>query len=114
MTFEYTYNKPALVEKRILKYVNNKTKQKYITTKKKEINIQQEKEIEIIKQSETWYTRLGDYMLEFMKENYGFVLLILLISLLLLVRYIECNKKKEKIKEIITKYVNDKEKVEFL
>jgi hypothetical protein len=96
MSFEHIPHKPALVEKKILKYVNNRMKQKYMAVK--------EKEIEVIKQSETWYSKLGDYMLEFMKENYGFVLLFLLISLLLLVRYIEYNKKKEKIKEIITKY----------
>ena len=94
---------PKLVEKKILKYINHKNKQKYLA--KEEIKQKEIAEIQI--QSETWYKKLGDYTWEFIKENYGFILLISLICLLLLVRYIECNKRKERIKELVMKYAEN-------
>lgn len=102
--------RPKLVERNILKYVNNMKKQKYLAKKEIEQKEIQEKEIEIEVQSKTWYNKVSDYMWDFIKENYGFVLLFILIILLLFIRYIECNKRKDKIKDIVVKYANDKNK----
>ena len=106
MSFDIYSNKPKLVEKNILKYINNKKKQKYIAKVEAEQKEIAQKEIEIEVSSQTWYGTIGKQIWEFIKENYGFVLLISLISLLLFIRYIECNKKKQKIKDIVVKYAN--------
>lgn len=106
MSFDIYSNKPKLVEKNILKYINNKKKQKYLAKVEAEQKEIIQKEIEIEVQSQTWYGTIGKQIWEFIKENYGFVLLISLISLLLFIRYIECNKKKQKIKDIVIKYAN--------
>ena len=106
MSFDIYSNKPKLVEKNILKYINNKKKQKYIAKVEAEQKEIAQKEIEIEVSSQTWYGTICKQIWEFIKENYGFVLLISLISLLLFIRYIECNKKKQKIKDIVVKYAN--------
>ena len=108
MSFELISKRPKLVESNILKYVNTMKKQKYLAKKEIEQKVIQEKEIEIEVQSKTWYNKMSDYICEFIKENYGFVLLFILIILLLLIRYIECNKRKDRIKDIVVKYANDK------
>jgi hypothetical protein len=110
MSFELISNRPKLVDRNILKYVNTMKKQKYLAKKEIEQKEIQEKEIEIQVQSKTWYNSISDYICEFIKENYGFVLLFILIVLLLFIRYIECNKRKDKIKDIVIKYANDKNK----
>jgi hypothetical protein len=110
MSFDIYSNKPKLVEKNILKYINNKKKQKYLAKVEAEQKEIVQKEIELEVQSQTWYGTIGKQIWEFIKENYGFVLLISLISLLLFIRYIECNKKKEKIKDIVIKHINKKNK----
>jgi len=108
MSFDITSNKPKLVERNILKYINNKKKQKHLARIEAEQKEVAQKEIEIEVQSQTWYGKIGKDIWEFIKDNYGFVLLISLISLLLFIRYIEYNKKKEKIKDIVMKHVNMK------
>lgn len=95
MSFESSINKPKLVDNRFIKYVNHKTKKKVLF--KEEVN----QKIQL--ENESWYNKLGKYFWDFTKDNYGFVLLTTLITLLLWVRYIEVNRKKQKIKEIITK-----------
>jgi predicted PurR-regulated permease PerM len=98
MSFENTPKRPSLVEKKILKFVNMK--------KQKKIQIEQEKIEQIkIEQENTTFNKISTFTIDFIKENYGFVLLVLLICLLLFVRYIECIKRKEKIKEIVAKHV---------
>jgi hypothetical protein len=47
------------------------------------------------------FLSLKNYLIEFIKENYGFVLIITLLIILLYVRYIEVSKKKEKYKNNI-------------
>jgi hypothetical protein len=110
MSFELISNRPKLVERNILKYVNNMKKQKYLAKKDIEQKEMKEKEIELEVHSKTWYNNVSDYICDFIKENYGFVLLFILIIILLLIRYIECNKRKDKIKDIVVKYANDKTK----
>jgi hypothetical protein len=108
MSFNYN-KKPSLVPRDVLKYVNHKTKQKYIDNKM----IQEKQEIktkEIEYENKPWFEKAKNYIWTFMKENYGFVILVVLICLLLFIRYIECIKRKQKIKEIVDKYSYKKSK----
>ena len=57
----------------------------------------------------TWYQTIYNYIIDFLKDNYGFLILILLILILLYVRYIEVLKRKEKIKKIKKKYVKEED-----
>ena len=103
MSFENIPKRPSLVEKKILKFVNMK--------KQRKIQIEQDKLEQIkIEQENTTFNKISTYIIDFIKENYGFVLLVFLIGMLLFVRYIECNKRKEKIKEIVTKHVKKEER----
>jgi len=47
------------------------------------------------------FTLVKNYLVEFIKENYGFVLIITLLIILLYIRYVEVSKKKKNIKNII-------------
>lgn len=57
----------------------------------------------------TWYQTIYNHIIDFLKDNYGFLILILLILILLYVRYIEVLKRKEKIKKIKKKYVKEED-----
>ena len=104
MSFEKIPKKPSLVEKKILKFVNFKKQKKFLMEQEKLEQIKLEEE-------NTTFNKVSTFCVEFIKENYGFILLTILIGILLFVRYIECNKKKDKIKEIVTKHANKKKKV---
>ena len=105
MRFQGT-DRPKLVDINLLKYVNHVTKKKYINKQEQE----QKKEIEVKESSEPWYNKLWNSIWNFVKENYGFVLLVSLVLILLWVRYIEVNKRKDKIKEIVSKYETEPKK----
>lgn len=105
MSFENIPKRPSLVEKKILKFVNMK--------KQRKIQIEQDKLEQIkIEQENTTFNKISTYTIDFIKENYGFVLLVFLIGLLLFVRYVECNKRKDKIKEIVAKHAKKEESEE--
>jgi len=92
MSFDLNLKKPKLVEGKLVKFFNEKYK------------LQQEKilheQIQTLN-SQPWYKLIGSYSWSFIKENYGFFILIFLILILLYVRYIEVNNRKEKMKGII-------------
>ncbi len=103
MSFDNYNKKPRLIEPKLAKYYIEKTKQKELNEKiKKEELIKQE---EIIAQQnivpEPWYKLMLLSIWEFIKENYGFFLIVTLIIILLYVRYIEVNNRKKKMKHII-------------
>ncbi len=52
-----------------------------------------------------------DNCINFSKNNYGFILLFILLSLLLYVRYIEVNKKKKYIKKLVEQKKLKKQKI---
>ena len=95
--------KPQLVEKKLRNFyinkfkLNNVNKQPEIINNVNNIN-------NVIK---SWFIYLLKYILDFIKLYYGFALLIGLIIILLYIRYIEVNKRKEKIKKIISNYKNE-------
>jgi hypothetical protein len=110
MSFEYIPKKPSLVDRNVLKYVNDKTKQKHLAEKEVKQN-EENKMKEVENNNKPWTEKVQTYIWNFMKENYGFVILVILIILLLIVRYIECVRKKQKIKEMVDSYSSEKEKM---
>jgi hypothetical protein len=115
MSFDSYNKKPKLVETKLVKYFNDKFKQKEIKAK-----IEQE---DLIKQggdlkggqndSQPLYKKIGTNIWEFFKENYGFFILSFLIILLLYVRYIEVSRRKEKMKNIINQ-INEQQKIKSI
>lgn len=89
MSFDVQTKKPKLVEKKLMKFFEEKLKPQ----------IQEE----LLKQEpkQKWYIKLGGNCFEFMKEYYGVLIIIILLLILLYVRYIEVNKKKNKIKNLV-------------
>ena len=87
MSFDISSKRPKLVEGKVVKFFNDRK--------------EAEKEIEIITASDTWYENIKQYLLETFKENWGFFILIILVTILLWVRYIEVNNRKEKIKKAL-------------
>jgi len=78
--------KPNLVEPEIFHYINKKIKNKPVAV--------------------NYVSIFFKYIWNFIKCNYGFFILFFLIFILLYVRYIEVNKKKEKIKQILNNSEN--------
>jgi hypothetical protein len=103
MSFDILSKKPKLVDLKLVKYYNEKLKMRDIQDKIKQDEIIKQQEIDELnnKPIETIMKRIGITILDFIKENYGFVILVFLLVILLYVRYIEVYKRKQKIKELI-------------
>ena len=110
MSFNAEVKKPKLVENKVKKYYNEKKNQKELKIKIAEEEIQK-KNLEIEANNipvEPEYKKLLNPVWEFIKENYGFFIIITLILILLYVRYIEVSKRKNKLKDVI-KNINQNE-----
>lgn len=96
----YSFKKPQLIENKLLKYYNNK----YTTPKIKFSTLDSP---DIINKNDGFkFEFLNKYYDEFfniIKNNYGFFLIFFLLIILLYLRYIEVNMKKDKLKKIIDK-----------
>jgi hypothetical protein len=116
MSFDIYNKKPKLIEPKIYKYYNEKIKAKELKNKLEQEEIIKQQNIANIPvvEPDLWYKKIGKNMWEFIKENYGFFLIITLISLLLYVRYIEVNSRKNKMKEAIDKINKEKEIEQFI
>lgn len=112
MSFDIYNTRPKLVEGKLLKYYNMKYNTNPVIKEKPQIITKIETPIvaeikggaapiveNIIPTDlpEMWYHKVGNILLQFLKDNYGFVILFLLIVILLYVRYIEVNKRKVKV-----------------
>jgi hypothetical protein len=91
-------NKPKLVENKLVKYLNHKIKKKNLKDQINEIPVQPEMNVT---EPKKWYKTCLCFLGNFIKENYGFVLINTLLLILLYVRYIEVSKRKEKIKKLV-------------
>ncbi len=103
MSFYTSNKKPSLISSRVLNSIRDKIKEKNIKQKMLTKKIEEMKKINIeedLIRSQTWYKKLYTNSIEFIKENYGFVILILLITILLYIRFIEVYKRKQKLLKI--------------
>lgn len=111
MSFNSVLKKPKLVEGKLVKYYNQKYKQKEM---KQEELLRQQQEMELNNViPDPWYKKLMLQLWEFIKENYGFFIIVSLIVILLYVRYLEVNTRKEKMKKVIEQ-INKKQELELL
>ena len=99
MSFISYKKKPNLVDRRLIEKINNKFMELELKEKIQEENIKQS-EICASNQIE-WYDVYVDQCKDFIKINYGFVIISVLIVLLLYIRYIEVKKRKARKKKYI-------------
>ncbi len=91
------YKRPKLIDGKLLEFFEKKYKEEDLKDKINEENTKQT-EITI---NPNWYDKYLDQTKNFIKENYGFVIISTLIIILLYVRYIEVKKRKKKLQELI-------------
>lgn len=107
MSFDSYNKKPRLVDKKIVRYYNDHYRQKDQLEKFKQEEVVkqqlQQQVQEIAPPQETFTTLCYNSFMDFIKENYGFVILFTLLFVLLYVRYIEVSRRKEKMRNIIDK-----------
>jgi hypothetical protein len=88
MSFESSKSRPQLVEKKLIKFQEMQGKMK------------QDKILKEIEESNNkLHKRICSSIINFVKENYGFVIVTSLLIILLYVRYLEVEKKKKRILE---------------
>lgn len=116
MSFDIYNKKPKLVEPKIYKYYNEKLRIKELKEKIRQDELDKKQELANIPviEPELWYKKMFGNIWEFIKENYGFFLIITLISILLYVRYIEVNSRKKKMKTAIEQINKEKEIQQFI
>jgi hypothetical protein len=118
MTFDNSNIKPVLIEPKIFKYYNKKIKSKEFKEKNKQQQQQQQQQQQIqniqLIQHNKWYNKIYENIWKFIKNNYGFFLIIILINTLLYIRYIEVKSRKKKMKDIIEKINKEKEIQQFI
>ena len=86
MSFYTSTKKPCLINPNVLKSIKEKLRQKSIKQKflvKKMEEQQQLKMAEEEMKSQKWYNVIFKNIFEFIKDNYGFVILVILIIILL-------------------------------
>ncbi len=103
MSFNADIKKPKLVESKLKRYYNEKNRQRELKEKiaQEEVFKKQIEEQASVVPNEPTYKKILNPVWEFIKDNYGFFIIITLISILLYVRYIEVNRKKERMKNVI-------------
>lgn len=105
MSFDIYNKKPKLIEPKILRYYNEKIQNK---------NKIKQDEIITNANAEPWYKNTCGCIGSFIKNNYGFFLIVFLILLLLYVRYIEVNNRKKKMKIVVDQANKEKEIEQFI
>ena len=92
------YKKPKLVEPKLAKYFINKINEQQ-TKLAQETLLNQEAVLKA--EEETIFKKYLMKIYDFTYNNYGFVLIISLLIILLYVRYVEVSRRKNKMKKII-------------
>ena len=100
-----SYRKPRLVEPKLSKYYIDKIKDKELKAKIAQEEFTKQKiQMEIENQPpEPFHKQVTKYIYDFIIENYGFFIMLSLLGILLYVRYIEVNKRKAQLKEVVEK-----------
>ena len=104
-----SYGKPKLVEPKLSKYYIKRIKEKEFKSKIAQEEITKQKiEIELSNQPpDPFYKKILNLIYNFIIENYGFVIIISLLIILLYIRHIEVLKRKEQLKEMIKNNNNE-------
>ena len=106
-----SYKKPKLVESKLAKYYidkiiekkNNKIIQDNLEINKDIVVLDEPLHNKIIDYLYNCITKMGVYIQGAIIDNYGFILIVSLLIILLYVRYIEVNNRKIKMKKVIDK-----------
>lgn len=100
-----SYRKPRLVEPKLSRYYIDKIKEKELKAKVAQEEFTKQKiEMEMLnKPPEPFHKQVTNYIYEFIIDNYGFFIMLSLLGILLYVRYIEVNKRKAQLKEVVEK-----------
>lgn len=93
MSFYLHKSKPNLIDLKLLKSYNSKIKNKYSIIESS--NNIKNNYLDNIKKN------IFDFLLIYIKEYYGLIIFLVLFIILLYIRYIEVNKRKEKLKKIL-------------
>jgi predicted PurR-regulated permease PerM len=99
-----SYIKPKLIEPKIQKLIINKLEERKNKFILKEQEIIQNNIIEIPVSTNK---KILNFLLDFLKKNYIFIIIIILTFILLYVRYIETKKRKEQLKHILDQINQD-------
>ena len=110
MSFNPSY-RPKLVESKISRYYSDKLKQKELSKQEIEIKLKEQKEALEIANTSPIKLLFKDFI-NFIKENYGFFLLITLLVILLWIRYIETNRKKEQFRALQMQHAEENRKIQ--
>ncbi len=96
MSFNIYIKKPNLVDNKLIDFYINKIKEEDLKEEIIRENIKQEEVIvcDDVKLT-NWYDKYIEHIKNFIKENYGFVIITSLIVILLYVRYIEVKRRKK-------------------
>ena len=93
------YKKPNLVEPKLAKYFINKINEHQNKLAQEAIKVEEE----------TIFKKYLMNIYDFIYNNYGFVLIISLLIILLYVRYVEVSRRKSKMKKIISQIEDNSE-----
>jgi predicted PurR-regulated permease PerM len=99
-----SYIKPKLIEPKIQKLIINKLEERKNKFILKEQEINQNNIIEIPVSTNK---KILNFLIDFLKKNYIFIIIIILTFILLYVRYIETKKRKEQLKHILDEINQD-------
>ena len=106
MSFNNNIKKPKLVESKLVNFYNNKIKARTLAVQLEKEQLEKEQINNVnnnIISEIPLHKKIFNNIMEFIKANYGFVLLTSLIIILLYIRYIEVTRRKQQLKDLNNK-----------